>query len=208
MITEYFFTLSCLFLTHQILKFIPLLSQSTQYYIIHIIINSIVVIFSWKNLTEIFVSPLRIGISENDNYVTVPSMIVLLLHIYHTIFFQLYKIEYIHHGLMMSLLLYPILNIKYLPMTNSMLFFTSGLPGLLIYSSLVLYKIGLISKETHNYIDRKINLYLRSPGILFTIFIIYIRYIYNIYDDLRIVIIVSTLLFWNAQYFTDLSFRI
>lgn len=194
-----------IFCVHQGLKRYTDLIPNVQYYILHVLINTVVVILSTTDLLHTFKSPIQ---HNPDHIIPEPAILVLVLHIYHVIFFRnLHKIEYIHHLLMMSILLYPIFNPEYLPLANVMLFFTSGLPGLIIYLSLILYKFDYLSKDHQHYIDRKVNLYLRSPGILYTVFIVYLRYIYKLYTEFWITCLVQILLYWNAQYFTDLACR-
>ena len=131
----------------------------------------------------------------------------LNLHVFYYINFKIDKIELIHHVIMMLTLQYPIFNPDYLPLTNIMLFFTSGLPGAIIYTLLILKKYGYLSDSKFKLYDKRINIYLRSPGILYSVFILYLRYILNIYTNLLAVLIVSLVMFWNAQYFLSISCR-
>ncbi len=194
---EYVIIVLCvLYCTHQYLKRFEF-ESSIEYFILHTLANTCIAICSYNDLIQIMFVPLELNCYFNS----LPSIITLCLHFYHVLFFKVQRIEYIHHVLMMSILIYPVLHQQHLCLANVILFFTSGLPGLIIYISLIMYKLNYITRSTQIQIDKKVNIYLRSPGILFCIFILYIRP----YPEKLIVYLIQSILFWNAQYFTDLA---
>lgn len=171
-----------------------------RWYKLHAFANFIVCLTSWRDVLAILSHPIQY-LSVKSSYI--PSNIVSALHLYHMIMFtDLTLIDWIHHGVMMT-----ILQISYLCpdliATNYILFMTSGLPGGIDYLLLIAVKAGYLSKIREKEINSHINVWLRGPGIVIGAYIIYLRWQYSIipYSGFWISLVVAGLI-WNGQYFT------
>ncbi len=170
-----------------------------KWFIIHAVFNMIAV---WQSLSDcyiIFSDPL----SEYPNNNLYPCSIVLAIHIYHmTVFRNLKTIDWIHHIIMMSLILIPFVSKETITISNAIVFFTSGLPGGIDYVFLALAKHNKLSWLKEKQYNTMINVWIRSPGILYCVFVIYIRRLYlNSMIPWLIVLLAMSILMWNGQYF-------
>lgn len=194
------FLLSCgLIFTFDLLLFWGNMRTVARWYKLHAFANFIVCLTSWRDVLNIISHPIQ-QISHSS---LMPSNIVTVLHLYHMVMFtNLTLIDWIHHGVMMTLL-----QISYLcpdvATTNYVLFMTSGLPGGIDYLMLIAVKMGYLLKLREKEINSHINVWLRGPGIVVGAYIIYLRWRYSIihYSGFWIFWIVLGLL-WNGQYFT------
>ena len=171
-----------------------------RWYKLHAFANFIVCLTSWRDVVSVITHPIQ-SFTPGSSYV--PSNIVTALHLYHMIMFtDLTLIDWIHHGVMMT-----ILQISYfcpdLLATNYILFMTSGLPGGIDYLLLIAVKAGYLSKLREKEMNSYINVWLRGPGIVIGAYIIYLRWQYAIipYSGFSMFFVVAGLI-WNGQYFT------
>lgn len=176
--------------------------NQARWYILHTIINAVVVIYTFHDMFSVLRDPIT---SIKTPASRIPINLTVALHYYHMIFFNyLYPIDWIHHILMM----YVAFNVYYNPevglVSNYIIFFINGLPGGFDYLMLVLVKYNLIKSYTEKKINSYVNIWIRSPGILIGTYCLYLASIvqqnYNPYFLDRFSIL--GLLFWNAQYFT------
>ena len=95
-----------------------------------------------------------------------PTCIIVSVHIYHMLAFKLGSEDLFHHLTFVPIIggghfLYP-----WGLAGNLLCFFISGLPGMVDYFLLALYKDKQISSLTEKRINLSINVWLRSPGIV------------------------------------------
>jgi hypothetical protein len=180
--------------------------KSAKWFLLHFIGNMIIVLYATNDLINAIYDPLHALLG---NYTLEPTIFAIVLHIHHLFFYTNISFDdIIHHfGFVLTLGLIAMLW-SWGPATNVMLFFMCGLPGGLDYLLLALVKLELIESITEKKLNTYINLYIRSPGILFTVFLLYIYVIenYNVnhhYDvaPIYIIIIAFILMFINAQYY-------
>jgi hypothetical protein len=132
--------------------------------------------------------------------------IIYSLHIYHILWYftKLKKDDWIHHILMIGIVL-PLTEI--IPQNQIIshgLFYIIGLPGLIRNTLIFLNKNNIINRLLVKKYDAYINLWLRAPGCIMntTISIIGIIYKYNelTYYQLYSGIIMLSLVYWNGIY--------
>lgn len=176
--------------------------NQARWYILHTIINAVVVFYTFQDMFSVLKDPITSIKTPADQ---LPINLTVALHYYHMIFFDyLYPIDWVHHILMM----YVAFNVYYNPevglVSNYIIFFINGLPGGFDYLLLVLVKFNLIKPYTEKKINSYVNIWIRSPGILIGTYCLYLASLvqddYNPYFLDRFSIL--GLLFWNAQYFT------
>ena len=172
-------------------------NANERWYLIHGLTNTIVSCFSYKDMITTFVNPL----STKTDISLLPTNMILSLHLYHMVFFKLSFIDWLHHILMIGIVVpIGIINYNTGSIINYCCFFLSGFPGAIDYYMLFLVKKNVLSKITEKKINSYINLWIRGPFLVIGSYIIFL----NIYFDnfpLKS-LIVCGLMYWNAQYFT------
>lgn len=178
--------------------------NTTRWFLLHSVINSIVTYYSINDVkTCIEYSNECYNIKWNDNSVKVYNY-AFMLHVYHCIFFTLTADDILHHTLMVAIcgtLCYKIKSI----LSSLALFFLSGLPGAIDYFLLYLVKKNMIHSITEKKLYTLLSAYIRSPGCLLTFFIgmhgVYNYYIIQNYYQLSLLLLIIVLIFWNGQYY-------
>ena len=117
-------------------------------------------------------------------------------------FFNITFVDWLHHILMIGIVL-PF-GLIYKKTAGSVInyccFFLSGLPGCVDYIMLFFVKRKLLDKITEKKINSYINIWIRGPFLIIGSYIIYLNCYYKNYNPTTM--LVSMLLFWNAQYFS------
>lgn len=181
---------------------IGLRTEKERWFLLHSLVNMTVMLLVLPDFYDILQNPLPEHpirpIFNQGVYLT------LALHIHHMIHpdYKLVRLDWIHHSLMTSLLFLASLNSSHIKIANCFLLFTNGLPGGIDYFLMFLVKRGFIPKISEKKWNSVLNLYIRSPGTLYCLFVVYLNYIYETFDNLILTLICLGLMFWNAQYFT------
>ena len=142
---------------------------------------------------------------ESNKMLFIPSCITMILHIYHVLMFKnIQFIDWVHHIVMCLILFTSFLYPSESNITNYFLFFINGLPGFIDYMALILVKYKHINKITEKQLNSHLNIWVRSPGIIIGIYILFLRYLAGLIIVNPIVISLIVIgLFWNAQYFSQ-----
>ena len=178
-----------------------LVLKKANWYILHTITNALVVVFTVPDVINILLNPYYIA--EEPNMYGMD--IAMVLHIYHMLIYKnLMLIDWVHHIVMMVILSFPYYYIFTVAITNYLLFFLTGLPGGIDYLMLSLVKYGKIDRNTEKFINSKLNVWLRGPGIIVGAYIVFLQYIHPTIEAHFIVFLIAEVgLIWNAQYFTE-----
>ena len=158
---------SCLFLL-SFLDSLIVRSSPARWLILHTVGNAIVMITAAKDTVSTIKTPIS---SLNGSMSSlVPTLMVPALHVYHMIGFKCSTADYVHHvlfaGVICSLgFMYEIGTIQ-----NTIGFFMCGLPGFIDYAMLACVKTKRLSPVTEKVWNARINVWLRSPGLLFCAF--------------------------------------
>lgn len=177
-----------------------------RYYFNHMICNSVVVYNTFNSMINCYNLTNMITTNELNN-LYIAKYAVYGLHIYHILWYykKLRRDDWIHHILMIGLVL-PLTDL--MPQHNIFshgLFFTTGLPGLIDYTLLFLNRNNVINRITEKNVNSFLNVWIRGPGCIMNtcmgICIISMNYntftLYQLYSS----IIMGSLLYWNGIYF-------
>jgi hypothetical protein len=179
-----------------------------RYYFNHVICNSIVVYSTFNSMLNSYDTN-NIITNEELLYLYYTKITIYSLHIYHTIWYfnKLRKDDWLHHILMIGLVL-PLTDC--VPQNNIIshgLFYTTGLPGLIDYSLLFLNRNNIIPRYFEKKINVFLNLWIRAPGCIMNFALTIAKIInntqlltnYQIYYSL----LISSLVYWNGIYFMN-----
>lgn len=174
-----------------------------RWFVLHILGNALIVAGSIGDVIYTIRNPISAVQGETWPH---PLYVVSAMHAYHMLAFRnLTLVDIIHHVLMCGIAGPVALFFSPGPVVNYLLFFLSGLPGGADYVMLVLVKMGYIRSITEKRINAQINLYLRAPGILNGIFVLWANHMVhpNMFSPMQQAfgILCVGLLAWNAQYF-------
>lgn len=177
--------------------------DSIRWFYLHSFTNFFTTIVTFK---EMFLTLAQTGegLYFNEDVSPIAANITLALHLYHFIFFKsLRKEDLIHHTSMIGTML--IVNIyRGGSITNYLIFYLNGLPGLINYLCLLLVKFGRMDRYLERKISVYVNVWLRCPGILYgcSILWLYWRFGYLNYISTLPVIFNLVTSFWNGPYYT------
>ena len=179
--------------------------ENCKWYANHAISNTIIILSTFNDSLRLLncenncqsLKPRGGIIYEWTGYNNIELIMVsnmLVLHGYHIYFFEnLRTIDYIHHIVMMAIIIIAYFMNSGVYMSY-FLFFVCGLPGMIDFSLLALE----IDRKEEKRINTYLNNYLRAPGIIFGMGLMWkdtfsLQPIYTLLSFFT--------LFWNAQYF-------
>lgn len=154
--------------------------DNSRWFAIHVMGNLVLIWYTANDLWQVIINPLHDVVLpemelswENRKG---PSIIIMIMHLYHILFFKNLKpVDWLHHlvsafgsggvGLFMD----------WGKGVNAQIFFLSGLPGGIDYFLLLLVKLGCIPSRTEKQVNVYLNLCIRIPGLLFLASIIYVN---------------------------------
>ena len=185
-----------------------LFNNNGRYFQLHSIINLYITIRISYDIFDFFIDPINSYklLNNNNN-----SYLILSLHIYHLfISNKLTIIEYIHHILFVGLGVLP--TIFYIKTNQIYLGYIAccGIPGVIEYGTLALYKKNKLSLNTQKHIICYLYNYLRYPLALYGCFLNYISWKYNNVlnsENLYFSIYINILLFLNGSVFNQLYLK-
>ena len=138
---------------------------------IHAVANAVVCFFSFGDLLTALDEPQHscVGRQSSD----VPTQMIVALHIYHLAFFHCRADDIVHHLVFVSSLGGVGLYVDGGALLNLVAFFMCGLPGGLDYAMLVAVKHELLSPLSEKAWNSRINVWIRSPGLMLAAFLLY-----------------------------------
>ena len=171
-----------------------------KWVLIHSIVNGFIVCFTISDTWNYFMCPTCIHSSENAYAV----VYVLFLHVYHLLCYTCNRLDYIHHFVMCSLLGIPlyIQDFEMFAYANFILFFTCGLPGAIDYYNMYRVYDGHITVLKEKKINVRLNMWIRSPGILFGCAVLWLNMMRGTTSFMYGLPTLFALI-WNAQYFAQ-----
>jgi hypothetical protein len=177
-----------------------------RYYFNHMICNSLVVYNTFHSMLNSYDINNIITNQELES-LYISRCAIYGLHLYHTIWYydKLRRDDWLHHILMIGIVL-PLTSI--IPQHNIIshgIFFTTGLPGLIDYTLLFLNRNNIVPRYIEKKINSSINLWIRAPGCIMntSLGISQIILNYNILTNYQFnsIIIINGLIYWNGIYF-------
>jgi len=178
------------------------IGTKARWFQLHAFVNMIVTILSFQDLVFTMTDPFAAITQYCDRHV---SVIVFSLLLYHLIVFKnLTRMDYMHHFISAFVVGGPSIFLYHNKLLNASNFFICGLPGFINYACLTGVKHGKIKKITEKKINSFLNIYIRQPGILYTVVLNYIacRYDYDPNTPTWLFILAGIVLFWNANFFS------
>jgi|GEM_PF-6190175 len=171
---------------------------TTRWFMIHICGNAMIVYFAYGDVIRTLTDSSH---AFGSVYDLKPSYFAILIHLYHLLFFtNLSRDDLFHHGVFVTGLGFVCLMFYWGTIMNMVVFFICGLPGCIGYSLLVGVKFRIIDRMTEKYLSVWLNLLMRSPGLLFCLFV-YIINIEKVHLHPLVCVFTGFLMIFNAQYY-------
>ena len=178
---------------------IPEYSNKCRWFLLHALSNYYIMVNSYSDLCICLKDPIKCSHTEwNDNSKNT-FLMCTVVHLYHCLFFKLTHEDVLHHC-MMLFICGPLAYYTNKITTTASLFFLSGLPGLIDYTLLWVFKCLDFNHNIRKYIYLIVNLLLRSPGCLIFSYI-------NLLNYSSSQLILSIILYWNAQYYLNQAYK-
>lgn len=174
------------------------------YYGVHVIHNAGIVILTaydvWLSMTQFHrVAALPV------NWAAI--CLCYALHLYHTILYwrSFHADDWIHHISMIAIALPLGCTVPAGPLLGFSLFFTTGLPGGVVYALMFAERNGWITKAASRPWCKAVNLWIRSPGCCAHAALTWASVLSGGADTWPLVVgaITGGLNLWNGQYFLD-----
>ncbi len=139
-------------------------SGKARWLLLHSIANVVICAFAWHDLLSVLYAPAVSCVGRPSS--EVPPELIVALHAYHLAFFKCTAADLFHHlvfvGLLGSLSLYFDAG----PLVNFGAFFICGLPGAIDMLMVAAVKHGLLLAATEKVWNARINVWVRSPGLV------------------------------------------
>eukprot|EP00041_Stephanoeca_diplocostata_P029959 m.893878 g.893878 ORF g.893878 m.893878 type:complete len:284 (-) comp23663_c3_seq3:266-1117(-) len=185
--------------------------KDAQYFALHTWVNIVIVWVAFPYAIELLKNPSRGIFCDNGCANQLPNVLTTALHLYHIWMYTMKPIDLIHH---IPAFFGSFLNMLYPtgPIQNFTFLFMMGIPGGYDYALLVGMKHGLCSKMLEKRANSRLNLWLRSPGLIVSSFCIF-QSLTQHQEDLqgRGQLIAGAIMLlhnlWNAQYFMSLALQ-
>ena len=175
---------------------------------IHAMANFAVTVFSARDSLTAFLDPASSCLGD---YSLIPVQIIAALHLYHLIAFRnLSTDEWVHHLLFGGIISGVGMTYRSGPLQNLVALFICGLPGGVDYLLLVCVKYGFVKKLDEKKYNARINVWLRSPGLMLCAAFMYVAMIYGQEESTCSknkfkTALTAALIFLNGQYYMRLS---
>eukprot|EP00039_Didymoeca_costata_P020189 m.340398 g.340398 ORF g.340398 m.340398 type:complete len:263 (+) comp19272_c0_seq1:326-1114(+) len=190
--------------------------HDAKYFALHTAVNFVIVCFSigdlWRQIMNpsrgIFCDPITPGGPPHCSN-QMPNVLTLALHTFHMWMWTMRSIDLIHH---IPAFIAGTFNALFPtgPVQNFTFLFIMGIPGGYDYALLVGMKHGYLNRMAEKRANSRLNLWLRSPGLIissFSIFQALTQHSDEFRTPIHFVVSVFVLLHntWNAQYFMSLA---
>ena len=179
-------------------------NASARWYFVHAVTNGAICVLVAPDIVALFRAPLE-GLTA-DYSADFPLAVSVALHLYHCISQcgQLSAIDWAHHlggNMLVCALAFPF---RYGPLLSWGILFVCGLPGGLDYLCLFLVKCEYMAKITEKRINRRLNMWVRLPGIVTFLPLSYVCWSTgDCHVPGSILVIQSLLNLINGVYFAD-----
>jgi hypothetical protein len=140
---------------------------SARWYVLHAAANGVVGMAALPDLLATLAMPTHCFAGE---FSLVPAYVVPAVHLYHLVAFECSAADWAHHLVFAGVICPLGLFFEPGPVQNTVAFFICGLPGGLDYAMLALVKLRRMSTLTEKVWNARINVWIRSPGLLLAAF--------------------------------------
>ena len=121
----------------------PNITPATRWIFIHAVINVIVTTLTVKHVMALFQN-IHVLYNDSSYASQFPILLVTWSHLYHVIFYRLTVDDLLHHVIFIPCIAIPGCFYKWGGYGNLQLFFICGLPGFIIYTTILLKKITYV----------------------------------------------------------------
>ena len=138
--------------------------SSTVWFAMHAIVNGAIAATSTESLRRVLAGEPNIALAHPPMHNYTPLALALILHTYHCIFFHLTRDDLFHHTLFALVMGIP--SVLYAnDAVNAMLFAVSGVPGGIIYATIVARRLGWTTVSEPR-VSALVNVTLRLPLVI------------------------------------------
>lgn len=175
-----------------------------RWLLLHALANFAVAGFSAKDSMNTFLDPASSCLGD---YSLIPVHIIAALHMYHLIAFRNLSVdEWVHHLLFGGVISGVGMIYRSGPLQNLVAMFICGLPGGVDYILLVCVKYGFVPKLEEKKWNARINVWLRSPGLMLCSAFMYVAMMYGQNESTCSqnkfkTCLTAALIFLNGQYY-------
>eukprot|EP00051_Salpingoeca_urceolata_P029482 m.490059 g.490059 ORF g.490059 m.490059 type:complete len:295 (+) comp27394_c0_seq1:105-989(+) len=170
-LTNFMLTLLGMVVVDVVCRFFFSLEANASWYFIHALVNAGIVVMCVEDLVSVLGDPMHCHEGFPRGKARDSMSPIMALHLYHVLALPCTTEDYIHHGV-------SVLGVGGLGCTfswgkilNAVNFFICGLPGGVDYGLLFLTKIHVIHRITEKRINLWLNMLIRWPGIVVTLYI-------------------------------------
>ena len=180
-------------------------NTKARWYQLHVFGNLLVTYKIFTEISNLYIDPFNsYKFLENHD----ATIIILCMHIHHVLFFKLNLMDYFHHIVFVALGILPSLIFVRTNQIYLGYIACSGIPGVIEYSILSLYKNNKINLITQKKINSSLYNYVRYPMCLFGSSINILAMNYNSIarsEKLYVTLYLNLLLFINGSLFNELT---
>lgn len=144
--------------------FLAASSETTVWFGMHILVNLATAWHAFPSLALVFHGDPHIAIAHPVGHDYAPVVLAVLLHLYHCVLFRLSVDDRFHHVTFVLVMGVPSLMYAN-DAVNAMLFAISGVPGAIIYTVIVLRRLGWTNISEPR-VSALVNLLLRLPLVV------------------------------------------
>ena len=174
--------------------------SNARYFALHALVNACVVTGTIPDLIKSFLEPKTSMEGQCNVY---PVYMILSLFVYHIACFPNVPYDEWWHHLLFGIGIGGV-GLHYCPgpLSNSLAFFISGLPGGLDYAMLAGVKDGVLKPNTEKFVNAWFNTWVRGPGLTITGFTMYVASKYGQTSMHPLAaLVVGGLSFFNGNYY-------
>lgn len=182
-----------------------MISNKARWFQLHASVNLIITCIIFQDVWMYFTKTYN-GILEKST--NVDNYFVVVLHLYHCLFFKnLSILDYFHHLLFVITGVLPCTFLFKSNITRLLTFTGCGLPGIIEYSSLVFVKHNIITTLMQKNINSYMYVYLRCPLSIFNVTFIYIGYMqgYFYQENQKFLFYITLLTYFNGTFYNKLT---
>ena len=151
--------------------------DTSRYFLLHTFANAIISLSSAPEMMRVLMDPIGSSLGKCN---VLPTYMIPCLFTYHLSVFKNVPLDEWQHHLIFGLgLAGPGLRYCVGPVQNAVSFFMCGLPGGIDYALLAAVKEGMLRSSTEKVWNSRIQVWMRSPGILLSSYAIFLASKYS-----------------------------
>jgi len=180
-----------------------LFTNKSRWFQLHSLINILILKDIIEDVYNLILDPVNIKKIENPQEL----YYIVMLHLYHFLFFKNTLMDYFHHSVFVLLGTIPVYYYYNYNLIRLATFAGCGLPGAIEYGLLSFVKHKRLTSFKNKIIMSNIYNYLRYPFSVFASSIIYVNYILGNTPEVSKNVVMYTIfmIYFNGSYFNKLT---